>query len=461
MRLDNLYVAEGRLLDLLLFLSTAPEGLAFVVDESGHLLDLMDGSKVRWLLEQGHTVDEPLINVIGDDCPYVDQSGLSVGDGRCFPLLPVVDSEHRVIDVTASTKKEFIPVAEPSLGIKEFGYLAEACLSGWISSSGHYVGQFEKLFSSYCTSPYGVAVSNGTTALHLALAALEIGPGDEVIVPDLTFAATINTVLYTGATPVIVDIDSDSWCIDPQAVAAAVSSRTKAIIPVHLYGQPCDMAAIMVLAQEHGLYVIEDCAEAHGAEFDGQKVGSIGDIGCFSFFGNKIITTGEGGMCTTASPELDARMRLLRDHGMVRGGEYKHEVVGFNYRMTNLQAAIGLAQVERIDQILVERKQIELNYRSQLQGRTNIEFQRDLDNRERVVWLTSVLVDPSGRTDIIESLRANSIDTRPFFCPLSQMDIYRKYVHSCRQSCTIAERGLNLPTFSGVDVSAVTSLLCR
>ena len=225
-------------------------------------------------------------------------------------------------------------------------------------------------FAEYSDCAHGAAVSNGTVALHLALVALGIGEGDEVIVPDLTYAATINTVLHANATPVIVDVEESSWCIDPIQIEKAITRRTKAIIPVHLYGQACDMEAIMKIAKKYKLRVIEDCAEAHGAMFNEKKVGSFGDVGCFSFFGNKVITTGEGGMCVTNDTNLNERMRILRDHGMSKTKRYWHEVIGYNYRMTNLQAAIGLAQLERIEKIHNNRREYENNYKDSLPNHT-------------------------------------------------------------------------------------------
>ena len=216
----------------------------------------------------------------------------------------------------------FIPIAEPQIGRNELNNLVSAFNSTWISSIGPYITQFEEEFSNYCGMKYGVSTSNGTTALHLALAALGVSEGDEVIVPDITFAATINAVLYVGATPVIVDIEEDGWCIDCDEIEKAITPRTKAIIPVHIYGQPCNMGRIVEIAKKYGLFIVEDCAEAHGAMFDEKKVGSFGDISCFSFFGNKIITTGEGGMCLTNNDELNLKMRVLRDHGMNKQFKY-------------------------------------------------------------------------------------------------------------------------------------------
>jgi perosamine synthetase len=293
-----------------------------------------------------------------------------------------------------------------------------------------------------------VATSNGTTALHLALTALGIGEGDEVIVPDITFAATINSVIYTGATPVIVDIEEDSWCINPDEIEKAITPKTKAIIPVHVYGQPCDMGRICEIAKKNNLYIVEDCAEAHGAEWNGKKVGSFGMISCFSFYGNKVVTTGEGGMCITDSKELNDKMRILRDHGMSKERRYYHEVIGFNYRMTNLQAAIGTAQTERIDEILAWRADLESQYRQELSKINGVTLQRnDLQDRKKITWLMSVLVSGDKRDNVMSVLKENDIDVRPFFIPLSEMEIYKKYAENdCMVSKKISKMGLNLPT---------------
>jgi len=252
----------------------------------------------------------------------------------------------------------FIPISKPSITKKEIAYVTDAVRSGWVSSLGKYIDMFEEKFAAYCGTKYAVATSNGTTALHLVLAALGITARDEVIISDLTFVATGNAVKYTGAKVVTVDIEEETLCIKPEAIKKAITSKTKAIIPVHLYGHPANMEEINKIAKKHNLFVIEDAAEAHGAEVNGKKVGSLGHAGVFSFYGNKIITTGEGGMITTNDEELYKKMRYLRDHAMSKEKRYWHTEVGFNYRMTNLQAALGVAQLERIDELLAKKEEI-------------------------------------------------------------------------------------------------------
>ncbi|HHY55465.1 MAG TPA: DegT/DnrJ/EryC1/StrS family aminotransferase, partial [Chloroflexi bacterium] len=269
---------------------------------------------------------------------------------------------------------DFIPVYTPLLNGREEKYLLDAVRSGWISSLGAYVTRFEEAFARFCGVRHAISVSNGTVAIHLALHALGIGPGDEVIVPSLTFVATANAVHYTGATPVFADVDPVTWCLDPADVRRRLTSRTRAVIPVHLYGHPAPMPDLQALAAEHDLLVIEDAAEAHGAAIVGRRVGGWGRIGAFSFYANKIITTGEGGMLTTDDDALAARCRMLRDHAMPPQRRYWHDEVGFNYRMTNLQAAVGVAQMERIDSFIRRKREIAARYREELADIPGITF---------------------------------------------------------------------------------------
>ncbi len=336
-----------------------------------------------------------------------------------------------------------IPVAEPVLGEKELMYVTDCIRSGWISSIGKYVNEFEEKFSKYCGSKYGVAVANGTVALHLALVALGVGKGDEVIIPDLTFVATANAVSYTGAKPVFIDIDKETWCIDVNQIKGKISKRTKAIIPVHLYGHPCDMDPIMEIAEGHGLRVIEDAAEAHGAEYKGKKVGSIGHVGCFSFYGNKIITTGEGGMCVTDDKELGERIQFLKDHGMSKKKRYWHDEVAFNYRMTNIQAAIGLAQLEKIDKFIELKRKNAFLYNELLMGTPAIVLPVEKEWAKNVYWMYSILVE--NRDEVMEKLKENAVDSRPFFYPMHVLPPY-KLDGSFPVSEHISEKGLNLPS---------------
>jgi perosamine synthetase len=357
-------------------------------------------------------------------------------------LFPYLEPE------TVSRPPDFIPIYEPWLGAREEAYVLDAVRSGWISSLGKYVSRFEEMFAAFCGVTNAVSVSNGTTALHLALHALGIGPGDEVIVPALTFVASANAVTYTGATPVFADVDPVTWCIEPHEVARLVTPRTKAVIPVHLYGHPAPMDAINELAAAYNLLVIEDAAEAHGAAVNGKRTGGLGKIGAFSFYANKTITTGEGGMLTTDDGELAARCRLLRDHAMPPQRRYWHEEVGFNYRMTNLQAAVGVAQMERIEEFIQRKRQIAGSYRQGLNGIAGITLPPEASGYTNSYWMVSVLIDPPfplERDALILALRDQGVDSRPFFHPMDTLPPYRQ--ENFRPvSLSLSRRGLNLPS---------------
>lgn len=348
--------------------------------------------------------------------------------------------------------KPRIPVAEPSIGEEELRLVSEAVRSGWVSSKGRFIEEFEENFANYIGARYAIATSNGTAALHLALAALGIGRKDEVIIPTLTFASVANAVIYTGSKPVPIDSHPEYWCINPEKIENKIGKRTKAIIPVHLYGHPCDMEIIMKIAKDHNLYVIEDCAEAHGAQYKGKKVGSFGDIACFSFYGNKIITTGEGGICVTNDEELAKKMRTLRDHGMSCEKKYWHEVVGFNYRMTNLQAALGVAQLEKIDQFLRRKRRIAETYNSLLKDVKGITLPPEKPWARNSYWLYSILIDEKefgvSRDKLMVELAENGVETRRFFYPIHTMPLYRKYIGA--STFHVADRlsscGINLPS---------------
>jgi len=343
---------------------------------------------------------------------------------------------------------EFIPISKPSITQKEIQYIMDAVSSGWVSSLGKYVDMFEEKFASYCGTKYALTTSNGTTALHLVLVALGIKPGDEVIVPDITFVATGNAVKYVGAQAVIVDIEEDTLCIDPESVKKAITPKTKAIIAVHLYGHPANMEEINKIAGEYGIIVIEDAAEAHGAEVNGKKVGSLGHVGTFSFYGNKIITTGEGGMITTNDENLYERMRHLRDHAMSKEKRYWHTEVGFNYRMTNVQAALGLAQLERIDEIIAKKRLIFEWYKEGLKDIEGIKLNYEAPWAKNVYWMVCLEVEgytEKQRDELMKRLKEKNIDTRPYFYPLSDMPMFEKADTPIAHK--VYQRGLNLPSY--------------
>lgn len=341
-----------------------------------------------------------------------------------------------------------IPVAEPNLDGNELKYVMDCVKTGWISSMGDYVIKFEKSFSKYCGVKYGIAVANGTVALHTALEALGIKKGDEVIIPSLTFVATANAVKYTGAKPVFIDSEPRTWNIDPEKIEEKITSRTKAIIPVHLYGHPCDMDRIKEVAEKYNLAVIEDAAEAHGAEYKGKKIGSLSTISCFSFYGNKILTTGEGGMCLTNNEKLAEKMRQLKDHGMSAERRYYHLQVGYNYRLTNIQAAIGLAQLEKLDKTIeIKRKNVQL-YNSLLKDIKGITLPIEESWAKNVYWLYSILIEKDyklKRDELMLKLKNEGIETRPFFIPLHKMPYMDEGLKLPIAEKT-SEKGVSLPS---------------
>jgi perosamine synthetase len=342
----------------------------------------------------------------------------------------------------------FIPISQPSIGEKEIAYVTDAVKSGWVSSLGKYIDKFEENFAGYCGVKYAVATSNGTTGLHLALVALGVKAGDEVIIPDLTFIATASAVKYIGAKVVTVDVDEDTLCISPKAIREAITTKTKAIIPVHLYGHPANMDEINKIAKKHNLLVVEDAAEAHGAEVNGAKVGGLSDAGVFSFYGNKIITSGEGGMITTSDKKLYEKLRFLRDHAMSKDKRYWHTEVGFNYRMTNLQAALGVAQFERIDEILDKKRNVFEHYYALLKDVEGIKLNYKAPWAKNIYWMVCLEIEgytEVKRDEFISKLKVKGVDSRPYFYPVSDMPIYESAETPVTHK--ICQRGINLPSY--------------
>jgi len=343
-----------------------------------------------------------------------------------------------------------IPVYQPSLTGNEKKYVDDCIDTSWISSKGKYNDLFSEKFAEYIGVEYATTVVNGTLALHLALLALGIGEGDEVIVPSFTYIASANAVKYTGAEVVFADSLEDSWQIDPEDVERKITSKTKAIMPVHLYGHPCDMDAIMSIAKKHRIFVVEDCAEAIGSEYKGKKVGSIGDIAAFSFFGNKTITCGEGGMVLTNNKTLYERAVHFKGQGLAAHREYWHDIIGYNYRMTNIAAAIGLAQLEQVDQFIDRKMEIAAKYEKELAG-LPVTVHKAVGDVKHTYWMVSIVCDdPEVRDDLREYLKEKEVETRPTFYPIHTMPMYDdKY-----QSLPVAEKlgwsGMNLPSYPGL-----------
>ncbi len=343
-----------------------------------------------------------------------------------------------------------IPVYQPSLNGNEKAYVMDCLDSSWISSKGKYINQFEASLAEYVGVKHAASVSNGTVALHLALIALGIGPGDEVIVPTLTYIASVNAIVYTGATPVFVDSLPDTWQVNPADVRRKLTDRTKAILCVHLYGHPCDMDSLLPIAHENDLFVIEDCAESLGSLYKGRHTGSFGDIATFSFYGNKTITTGEGGMVVTNDETLYDRCLHFKGQGLAKHRQYWHDAVGYNYRMTNICAAIGLAQMEQISGFLARKQEIAQIYREGLKG-SPYTFHEPIGDVQHAYWMCSVLTaDAKDREPVRDHLAKRGIETRPLFYPVHTMPMYSQKFARFNVAENLGWRGMNLPSYPGL-----------
>jgi perosamine synthetase len=349
-----------------------------------------------------------------------------------------------------------IPVASADLSGDEEKYVVDAIRSSWVSSTGPYITRFERTFAELCAARACVGVCNGTVALHLALLALDVRPGDEVLVPSLTYIATANACRYVGAEPVFVDVDPATWCIDPAKIEAAVTPKTRGIIPVHLYGHSADMDALCHLAGVHGLWVVEDAAEAHLARYKGRATGGLSPLATFSFYGNKIFTCGEGGALVLSDPQLELRIRTLRGQGMDPERRYYFPVTGYNFRMTNVQAAMLCAQLERRAAILEQRRRVFALYRERLAGIPGIGLQPCAAWAEPAPWLFCIVVDEQayGRTrdELAALLAGDGVETRPFFVPLHRLPPFRGGSQARGEHLPVTDslgaRGLNLPTYN-------------
>lgn len=434
-------------------MSTSGKGICFVV-EGKKLVGVVSDGDLRRNLLLDNNLERSINGIVNKNCvtASVNESPKVIRNlfAKNLKLVPLVDQDGNLVDYADATGNHRIQVLQPFLGGNELEYVTDCIRSGWISSQGKYVSQFESMFEEMHPGTHAIATSSGTTALHLAMISLGIGPGDEVIIPNLTFAATINAALYCGATPVLCDISPHTLCIDCGELKKLINKKTRAIVPVHLYGQPCDMHEINDLLTGTNILVIEDCAEAIGSRIGNQLVGTYGDAAIFSFFGNKTITTGEGGILLSKDLKVAERARTLRDHGMLKQKRYWHEEVGFNYRLTNLQAAIGVAQLERFPSILRKKMQIAEDYRRILKDTPGIDaFPPMLEINLHSNWLfTVVLNDRINRDLIIENLLSKGIETRPVFYPLHLMPPYANFPRSSstKNSERISKGGLSLPT---------------
>src|SRR5262249_13527439 len=371
-----------------------------------------------------------------------------------IPRIPVVEEE---------LTRRIIPVSDPKLDGNELRYLTQCIQSNWISSAGRFVREFEEAFAAVVGCRFGVACANGTTALHLALATLGIGEGDEVVIPTFTMIATPNAVRYTGATPALVDAERETWNLDVGRLEAAISPRTRGIVLVHTYGHPVDMDPLLELCERRGLWVVEDAAEAHGARYKGRPTGSLGRAASFSFYANKIVTTGEGGMVTTNDPEIARLARRPRDHAFSDERHFWHKHLGFNYRMTNLQAAVGLAQTERLEEFVEIHRTNALRYARRLARLPGLTLPVERPWARNVYWMFGVVVEDAfgiTRDELRRRLARRGIETRTFFIPIHLQPIYYEAFKGQRFPVAeeLCQRGLYLPsgaTLTEAEVSYV------
>ncbi|HVV27181.1 MAG TPA: DegT/DnrJ/EryC1/StrS family aminotransferase [Rhizomicrobium sp.] len=364
-------------------------------------------------------------------------------------------------------------MSEPFLGANEHLYVNDCMASGWISSSGSYITRFEKDWATYCGMKHGIAVSNGTTALQVAVDALQLGPGDEVILPSFTIISCALAVVRAGATPVVVDSDPKTYCMDIDQVAAAITPRTRAIMPVHMYGHPVDMDAISAIAAQHGLAVIEDAAQAHGCEYFSRhggnnawrRCGGLGKLSTFSFFANKLVTTGEGGMVLTSDDALAERCRSLRNL-CFQPTRFQHEELGYNYRFTNLQAAIGVAQVERMDEILSRKRMMGALYDELLAGVQELILPAQEDWARINYWMYAIQLEDHVDMDAFQfaaALKERGVETRPFFLGMHEQPVFRKQGLFKGLSLPVSERlyrrGLYLPSGVGITEAQIRTVV--
>jgi perosamine synthetase len=350
-----------------------------------------------------------------------------------------------------------IPVSEPLLDERALANLQEAWRTGWISSEGRFIVEFERRWAEYCGVSHGIAVCNGTAALELAMAALALPAGSEVILPSFTIISCAAAVLRSGCRPVLVDCEPDTWCIDVAEVRRKITDKTRAVMPVHMYGHMADMAPLIELQREFGLAIIEDAAEAHGAEYHGRRAGGLGTMGCFSFYANKIVTTGEGGMVVTDNSKLAEHARSLRNLCFRRDQRFLHTELGYNFRMTNLQAAIGLAQVERIDDHLMRKRRIAAHYRERLRDISGVRLPVERPNVKNVYWMYGIVLDDSIPTDAATlgaRLKEQGVDSRPFFLGMHEQPVLRELGLFASETYPVTERlarrGLYLPSGLGL-----------
>jgi perosamine synthetase len=429
--------------------------ILFVVETNDKLVGIITDGIIRRALLKNFNLDDFVMKIMKIE--YIslnintENSLILNAINDTIKIIPLVNDENLLIDYASINKIKKISVSSPYLNGNEHAYVTDCLKTNWISSQGKYVKKFENQFSEYHENFYALAVSNGTTALHLALEAINIGINDEVLVPDLTFAASVNAIMYTGAIPKLVDVDPITWNICPKSIIKNITQKTKAIMVVHLYGNPCNMDEIMNIADKYGLMLIEDCAEALGSYYNNKPVGVFGDVATFSFYGNKTITTGEGGMVLFKNKEPFERGTILRDHGMSKTKRYWHDIIGYNYRLTNIQAAIGVAQFEQLGDFVNAKIRIASTYNKYFSKYNYLQIPNQDPNTVNSFWLYTLLVTndaPFSRDELINYLSSCGIESRPIFFPIHSMPPYINFGNSenLLNSQFISKTGISLPS---------------
>lgn len=441
-------------------------GTAFIITKNRELKGLItDGDIRRIILKNKLNLNESVKNFYNKKFKFLNiNSGLEKINNSFseeIRILPLVDNKKIIVDYALSNLIHRIPIAKPSIGKQEKKNVIDCLDNNWISSQGKYIEIFENNFKKRFNCEYALAVSSGTAALQLAILSFEIKKGDEIIVPNLTFAASINSIIHSGAKPVLVDVNPDNWTIDPKQVERNISNKTKGIMAVHLYGHPAQMNKLKKICKKYSLFLITDCAESLGAAYKKYEKNTLGDVSAFSFFGNKIITTGEGGMILFKNKKNYEKARILRDHGMSKKTRYYHVEVGFNFRMTNIQAAVGVAQLSKIENFIQKRKKNYKKFLGKLNSIKYFKFQKIESWAQSSFWLYTILLNnnsPITKEEFMQRLEINGVETRPIFYPFSLMKIYRKYKKK-KQNFPISEKifknALSLPSFTDLTSSQI------
>ena len=445
--------AEASIKDALVNLNNSALGICFICDEENILIGTITDGDIRRKLLTGSNLADGVISAANTNFSFLNYESSSSDILTMFKegvdVIPLLSDCGKLLDYANRKSTHYIPVLAPDLSGKELDYVTKCIETSWISSQGKYVVEFEQKFSQLHLNRKSLAVSNGTTALHLILKTLPLNPGDEVIIPNITFAACINVVIQAGLIPILCDVNEKNWCIREDSIHKLITPRTRAIMAVHLYGNVCNLDSLVQLCDNHNLYLIEDCAEAIGSCYRGRPVGTFGDAASFSFFGNKTITTGEGGMVLFRDETLLDKANILRDHGMCKHKRYWQQFVGFNYRMTNMQAAVGVAQLERLDEIISKKIWILEQYQELLKDCEFIDLYPDYP--EHIIhsnWLyTIVLANNIPRDNVLDKLLQRGIECRPVFYPLNTMEPYQQYSNlDYPNSYKISSQGISLPS---------------